>query len=257
MLHIWTFSTDDNKLVDLVRSATMHGIELNVVKSNVWNGFEDKIKGMLSVVDNYADDDIVCFIDAYDVLINSPPSEIIRLFREFNSDFVLSAELNCFPEKFRNLYSQSQWTNFHYVNSGGYIGYKHAVKDFLTWKSLPDIVEICKDGGDQAYLTTYYLENKGSKSIVLDSDCKLFLSMFGVDWSEISIYRGNIYNEILKNQPCFIHFNGGSWKLEVGGASVIPGVIFKLALSQTSRTPLTLAEWKQTNALPWPRIPQV
>jgi hypothetical protein len=35
-------------------------------------------------------------------------------------------------------------TNFRYVNSGGYIGYKHAIQSLYDWKTIEEIEEISK-----------------------------------------------------------------------------------------------------------------
>ena len=257
MLHILTYSTDDKQLEYLINTSKRHGVNVSVIRNSVWNGFSDKIKGLLSCIDQFKDDDVICFIDAYDVLINSTEADVLSKFYKFNADFVLSSELNCFPFKYRDAFELSQWTNFHYVNSGGFIGLAHAVKRFLRHKPLEDMEVICQDGGDQSYLIEYYLENKASDRIVIDHGCEIFLSMVYIEWTDISLYRGRIYNDVLKNAPSFVHFNGGSSRMALTGETVLPGLVRKLELSENVRSHMKIDEWKQLRNLPWPRIPQI
>jgi hypothetical protein len=257
MIHIWTFGTDPDKLIHLARSALMHDLKLNVLRTGVWSGFTDKIKGMISIIDKYEDDDIICFVDGYDVLVNSSLPDLERIFLGFDCDFVVSAELYGYPEKYKADFAQSKWTNFHYLNSGGYIGYKHAVKKFLLWKAFEEIEVICRDGGDQTYLAYYYIIERDHIKIQLDSECKIFLTMSGVDWSDLSIYRGKIYNDVLKNSPSFIHFNGGSDKLENVEGSMVRGILLKKLISENSRTALKLNEWHRDRSISNPVISQI
>ena len=249
MLYVCTYVTDETKALYLTISSLQHGLTVNAIREEVWTGFKDKLSGMLRVIDGFLDDDIICFIDAYDVVANASQEEIERVFLSFNSNLVLSSELICYPEKYKSNFPLATWTNFRYINAGCYIGYKHAIKDFLTWKSWEEIDVICQDGGDQSYLIEYYLSENLHKKIVLDSECKLCLTMTGVDWADLSIYRGKVYNDVLKNSPCFIHFNGESDKMENFEGSMVHGLSFKKSLSEKSRTALKLNEYKKKSMI--------
>jgi hypothetical protein len=194
-----------------------------------WNGYVDKIIGVNEAIQHLDDNDIVCFIDAYDVLSLASNDEIIKKFKEYNCELLLSSELNCYPEKYKHVYDTSKdKTRFSYVNSGGYIGYVKAIKKLMNWKSVNEIINICSDGGDQSYFTEYYLYNNAVK---LDTYQKIFQSMHKVSWKEIEFIDGRIRNKVLNELPCFVHFNGGSFQTTTR-ADITEVVVEKLLKSK-------------------------
>jgi hypothetical protein len=179
---------------------------------------------MIQILENHPNpNDIICFIDAYDVLCFSNIEEIYTKFKQYNCNILLSSELNCYPpnnlpkyelleyqlqqknEQFEKVFS----TNFKYVNSGGYIGYCKDLLQMLKWKSVAEIVEICKDGGDQTYFSLYYLKHALNTNLVqIDYKQTIFQSMYKVHFTDFSFINGRLYNRILHTYPCFAHFNG-------------------------------------------------
>lgn len=236
-LYIYTIGSDETKMEYLKMSAQIANIEIHVEKIQNWTGYVDKITHMINLLENHPNqDDLICFIDAYDVLCFSGLKEIIHKFKEYNCKILLSSELNCYPPQ--NLYKyefveyQMQEfllndnidrevfpTNFKYVNSGGYIGYCRELLKMLRWKSIEEITEICKDGGDQTYISLYYLEhavesfktrhnNNLPYGVQIDYNQTIFQSMYKIDFTDFFFINGRLYNKILKTQPCFAHFNG-------------------------------------------------
>jgi hypothetical protein len=216
MLHIFTLGNNVNEMECLKKSAVKNNVNINYIIFDKWNGYVDKIIHMQKAIQDIPDDDIVCFIDAYDVLVFSDENEIIEKFKEYNCDLLLSGELNCYPgeNKYRydNLYGKlrlEKMTNFKHVNSGGYIGYKRALKALYEWKSLDEIREISNLGGDQNYFTEYFL-NHGidQNKVKIDMFQQIFQSMYKIHFEGIEFINGRLYNNILKVKPCFVHFNG-------------------------------------------------
>ena len=39
--------------------------------------------------------------------------------------------------------------------------------------------------------------------------------MYKIYWKEIDFREGRVYNNILNTYPCFVHFNGKSWRTSV------------------------------------------
>jgi hypothetical protein len=178
---------------------------------------------MKNAIINLPDDDIVCFIDAYDVLAFANTQEILEKFKGMNCNIALSGELNCYPTKNINKYNdiykgEKLPSNFKYVNSGGYIGYKKSIIDLYDWKSLEEIHEICKVGGDQTYFTEYFLEfaNNPVVNIKIDVQQRIFQSMNKIEFGDFEFINGRIHNKILDQYPCFIHFNEfGFYKMQI------------------------------------------
>jgi len=176
---------------------------------------------MASVLDFIPDDDVVLFVDAYDVLCMAGSEEILDKFRGYGCDLVLSSELNCYPAENAAEYDRVQRdmalpTRYRYVNSGGYIGYAWAVRHMLCWKPAWEMEAISALGGDQNYVSQYYLTFARPQDVIdgriplIRMDCAqlLFQSLYKVHLSCLVFLQGRVYNHILKSYPCFVHFNG-------------------------------------------------
>lgn len=210
MLHILTIATDKAKVQDLLASAAVYNTPIEVIYLPSWNGYIDKIKAMKEVLQTYKSDDIICFIDAYDVLCTASAEKIMKAYNALQSPLVFSTELNCFPPHLQSRYDAlpNGATRSKYVNSGGYIGRCDAIIEFLNWKPLEEITTMCEVGGDQTYFAEYYLSNP--HKVALDYKQEIFQNMFFVGWGEILFVNSRVYNKTLQTSPCFLHFNGQS-----------------------------------------------
>jgi hypothetical protein len=244
MLHIITFATDPSRLQYLKDTAELNQLHIHYIMKSTWNGYVDKIiytKEFLDTVDN---NDIVCFIDAYDVLSLGSYHEILEKFKSYECDLLLGCELNSYPDRYKPMYPPVECnTNYLYINSGGYIGYKHAISKVLEWKDTKTIASICENGGDQTYFIEYFLHNP-SPRIKLDHFQKIFQNMHWVSWNEFYIQRGRFINTILNEKPCFIHYNGGTWQTN-DKQNILPIAVEKLKDSMTHTNVLTFSEYKQ------------
>ena len=231
MFHLYTVASDESKMTKLYESAKIADIKVNRIEVLQWTGFIDKILLMKQIVDDINQDDIVCFVDAYDVLVFSDAEEIVRKFRASGKSILLSSELNCYPPENRDRYDLIEYftfeqdevagtwgtdktrcftTNYKYLNSGGYVGYAGAIKRMFQWKTADEIREMCLHGGDQNFFTQYFLEYALSPytNIGLDSKQEIFQSMYRVNLGDFAFFRGRLYNHVLRTYPCFAHFNG-------------------------------------------------
>ena len=271
-IHVFTFCTDTTRTADLAASAKLFGFFIHYITSNEWIGYMDKIIGMRNAVESLPDNAIVCFIDAYDVLVNDTMKSLLDKFLALKTDLILGAELGCYPDRYRSKFSnrvvwnksratkETVTTNYLYLNSGGYIGYKHAVLRCLYWKPDWVILHLCADGGDQAYFIEYYLAHSFSTSIGLDHECSIFQNMHLVDWSDIQFRNGHMENIGFVGvgdikTPVFIHFNGGTWQSPGQGKvlmqspghqgnmqNIMPIFVQKIEGSRISPSPLTLSQ---------------
>jgi hypothetical protein len=214
MLYIYTFYTDESRIQNLKKSSQFTNTTIHYLKKEYWGGYVDKITTIDNIIKSHKDEDIIGFIDAYDVITNQNEEYILEKFHSYNCDLLLGGELNCFPSKYQEFYPKNSISNYKYVNSGGYIGYKKALQELFNWIPYDEIHRICRDGGDQSFFKEYYIFNHNNKNVKIDSKCLIFQNMHFVDWNEMSIINGKIYNKIMDTYPCFIHFNGGTWKQE-------------------------------------------
>jgi len=219
-IHFVTVCSNLAKVQYLIQSAKQFDIKLTILLSNNWIGFESKIFGILEHIQSIPEDELICFIDAYDVLFTSDTDSILSTFLNLNCDILFSSELICYPnnnlESYNKIYKNCKClTNYIYLNSGGFIGYKKDVMKMLTWKTREEISNICKVGGDQNYFTQYFFYIKSySSRIILDIEQKLFQSMCALDYFEtfevLNTTNNNkrIHNKVLNQFPSIIHFNG-------------------------------------------------
>lgn len=247
--HIFTFATDKNRLSYLEETDIINNNNVNYIIMDKWNSFYDKLYHMRNALENLPLDDIVCFIDGYDVLINSDNKNIVDKFMSYDCGLLLGVELNCYPINLKDKMDEinTNTVNFYkYINSGGYIGYNKDVLDMLNWKEDNEIIEMCKqeNGGDQAYVMKYYINNYKNINIKLDIYCKLFQNMYWVSWDDFIFKNGVGCNIIMDVNPCFFHFNGESMKTETG-ENIMPIFIKKIEDSKNTNDILNLHDIKQ------------
>jgi len=233
MLHIFTFLTDESRIQYLKKTAEGNDVEVHYIKNDTWNGYVDKIIAVNRAMESLQEEDIVCFIDAYDVLVNHEISTILNGFFSYDCDLLLGAELACYPTRYQDRFPLTR-SNHRFLNSGGYIGYKHAIRDILEWKPLSEIHKICAYGGDQTYFIEYFLNFYLEKKIRLDDRCLVFQNMHWVNWKELEFVEGRMYNTVMKTFPCFIHFNGGTWQQD-NKENIMPVFVEKMRKAEISR----------------------
>lgn len=204
-LHIFTYYTSNEKAMFMMKTAEMHGVKVhNLWDGRPWGGLQDKLITMHEKLKTLDKTDVVCFIDAYDVIVNADAETMLQSFKDADCDFLLSAETNLDParDEFKD-YPESP-TIFRYVNTGVYIGYVHAILHSLEYGSYLGM-------NDQEYMHGYYLKNYKTKNIKLDTGGKFVLSMYKVPWDSLVIHDGFIHYEDFQTRPCIVHFNGMSY----------------------------------------------
>jgi len=203
-LHVYTYFTDRSKAKYLFETARFHNVEVtNLAKSQEWKGFYQRLLAMKETIEPFPDDDIVCFIDSYDLIVNADKDTIIRKFKEANCELLFGAETNLHPPILKTLNYPNSTTIFRYLNAGTYIGYVRAIKQMLLWKPI--------EGDDQEYANRYFLEYNQTRNIKLDHETKFSLNMQGILWDVLEIVNGYVDFPPLNTTPCFIHFNGMSY----------------------------------------------
>lgn len=203
--HVCTVSSNPHPNLDkLIKSCKMHDIDLEVLgmgKPYYKNG--TKYIYMREYLDTLKDNDIVLFVDAYDVLIVADKKIILEKFLAMETPFLMGSEKNCAPDGFRRTKYPKTPGPFKYINTGTYMGY---VKVLKAW--LDDMKPIATDS-DQRQTTVHYLKNP-TAFFTIDHNCELFITLLKVKPNEIKIDAENKKFHCLttKTTPCVLHANG-------------------------------------------------
>lgn len=219
-LHVYAVASDVTLARALMTTAHRAGLTVHL-DLITWTDYSDKLRAFkrLLASDDIDPEDVVVFVDAYDVLCYAPAVEILRKYDAMGCDLVLSGELNCFPEELADAYAMlpplTTRTRYTFVNSGGMVGTKAALLHLLNWKTpeVQAVMSTSENGTDQHYVASYYLAHHPGGgyrrfTVKLDTEQEIFQCMFRVDVSECSFREGRFHNDVLSTRPCFVHFNG-------------------------------------------------
>jgi hypothetical protein len=200
----------------LIESCKRNGKELTVLGLNEkWLGFNWRFKLVINFLKNINEDDIVCFIDGYDVICTRDLSELknefLKIKNEFNCKIVIGYDRMdknyifnlitncCLNFIFRNCKGLN-------LNAGTYIGY---AKDLLNILETIIKYDSSNKADDQILMTTICNSNKDY--FYIDKNNKLFLTIANIfDDIDKKVITNNkiIYNN---NVPFFIHAPGSTY----------------------------------------------
>ncbi len=204
--HICTVASYGHPCLDkLILSCKKHKIDLEILGfGQPYYGNGTKLFRLQEYLNHLSDDDIVLFVDAFDVLIIADKEMILRKFLDMGIPFLMSAEKNCAP--FSWLANQYPITSspFRFLNAGAFIGY---VRNLRKW--LAELAPFDLNQSDQGQITRHYLNNKDVFKI--DHGCNLFFSLYKVKENEIVIQEKSVYCPPTNSYPCIIHANGKSF----------------------------------------------
>ena len=208
-VHTVTFGTDETMMSALYNSAKRH----HIVFENLGNGLEwkgasktdntgggQKINAIKKYIQNLPDNDIVMFVDGYDVFISNNINTIMQEYYKMDAKVVFAKDYKyCWPDAtLAELFSDGEGV---YLNSGCWIGEVKEMKHILG-------SEIRDDEDDQLYITKKYLSKK--YDMKLDKECKIFQTTDYYDMNNVVMKDNKLYNTSTKVYPCVYHGNGGS-----------------------------------------------
>ncbi|XP_033115227.1 procollagen-lysine,2-oxoglutarate 5-dioxygenase 1-like [Anneissia japonica] len=201
------------------KSCHQHDIKVQVLGMHKkWTGGDiqwgpgggQKINLFIEALKKYKDesDTIILFTDSYDVIFVAGLKEIIRKFKDLDSNVVFGAENLIWPDKsLRHVYPKVE--GYRFLNSGLIIGYADYIWKSLTYKSIVDA------GDDQLFFTKLYLDEKlrSSWKIKLDTEAYIFQNLNGAT-QDVKVKFLNdasyLHNAKYNTLPSVIHGNGPS-----------------------------------------------
>lgn len=194
----------------LKKSCRKYNSDITVLGwGQTWLGFSFKYKLMKEYLVDVSDDDIVCFIDSFDVLLLRPIDELESFFRAYSEltgvRIIVGFDLK--PSTIVTTINHLQFGTCHglSLNSGTYIGFakelKNMIKEMYSDPSLDD----------QLLLTQYV--QKYPHKVHIDTSSLFFLTInnptgeFMYD-SHIKVQDDKLYYRGIR--PFFAHGNGNT-----------------------------------------------
>jgi len=185
----------------------------NLGKGVVWRGGDMKGPGggqKVNLVRDFLattkDDDIVLFLDGYDVVINDDLATVVQRLKDMESDVVFAAEKTCWPDASMAPLFPSCETEYKYLNSGLYVGKAGALK-----KMFADPIEDHED--DQLYMQKRFLDvaRLSNEGIAAKLDVENYIFQCIAKSGDSVRIKPNkqLLNTATRCCPCILHGNGG------------------------------------------------
>jgi hypothetical protein len=209
-MHIVTVANKSEGYFDyLVESCKRNGGKLEVLGwGQEWKGFIMKIHLFQEYLNKLDDDDIVCFVDGYDVIILQPVDKIETLFRNSGKKILISIESPADMVPFYDMLIKylyfGEYKNYR-INSGTFIGYVKYLKELYN--------NVCNDYNcndknldDQKILTDMCNKyNDNDVDVDINNDIFLVISHFDSYKRTNCKLKNNelVFNNNIK--PCILH----------------------------------------------------
>ncbi|KAI6239005.1 Oxoglutarate iron-dependent oxygenase domain containing protein [Aphelenchoides fujianensis] len=246
-LHVVTVATEETDgFRRLKQTAADFGHRLHVFGMGVeWKGGDMQTEGggqkirllregleKLAAAGTIADDSLVLFVDAYDVVITASADEIARRFRlDFpDAQILFGAEPFCWPDKqLANAYPPVTFGE-RYLNSGLFLGVAGRLRQLLNEHTA----EVRDADDDQLVYTRLFLDEtiRREFGLQLDSLSRIFQNLNGMgDRVQVEADDNDgstrVFNTLYNTHPAVIHGNGPS-KLQLNSFANYVGGRFNM-----------------------------
>ncbi|XP_028266403.1 procollagen-lysine,2-oxoglutarate 5-dioxygenase 1 [Parambassis ranga] len=169
------------------------------------------LKAALEEMEN--EDQIILFIDSYDVVFASGPTELLKKFQQARHKVVFSSESLIWPDRHLEDKHPHYREGNRFLGSGGFVGYLPNIKKMVANWTGQD------NESDQLFYTKIYIDPAKRKSIniTLDNTCRLFQNLHGsldevvLKFEDSRVRARNVLYDTL---PIIIHGNGPT-KLQI------------------------------------------
>ena len=223
-MQVITVATDPQHYYhSMVESARRNNINITILGwGQKWQGFIWKLKLIKDKLKFVDPNEIIMFIDAYDIIFLKDQNEIIKNFLSYKKNIVFGAvcgnksklEKKVGDEIFYKKYNfPKKKSCFDKLNSGCYIGYAKNILDILN--DICNLVD-CNDEkiDDQVVMSKYYSENYDKKKIELDYNVKL---VYNFECHNDFKYISDNLNRLTNNQTGEVGISGKLFTLDEKG----------------------------------------
>lgn len=184
------FLSNSKKISDLASERPMVLSKIYEQKSAVLNGSNF-----------FKDDDILLFVDAYDVIFNKNSSELlVKNFKEYGCSILLGAEKTAWPNENKIFDLDLELGKNRYPNSGLVIGY------FKYFKKIFNENSIEEEKDDQVFWGKMYAKYRAENLIKIDHKQKLvqndIYDYLDTDVFIAPILHANGYSNSISKRDC-------------------------------------------------------
>jgi len=214
-LHVVTVATESKFYFPyLIESCKRNGTKLEVLGyGEEWLGFNWRFKKMLEFLKNIPDEDLVCFIDGYDILcirnLDQLIPEFLKIQKETNCKIIVGSDQHYTLLKYWAQLTYGSCNN-KLLNGGNYIGLKKDLIQIIDYiyTNNPD------DANDDQLLLTQYCKTRPN-DFYIDTESRIFLVYMNpfTEVQDITIKTDTNTNTKTvyynNNKPFFVHTPGG------------------------------------------------
>lgn len=213
-LHVITIATEANRHLErLQASATAHNIDLNILGlGERYEKHGKKISFVRQFLNALSENDIVLYVDAYDVIFLSDTEKILNQFLNFKTQILFAAEYNFgfhpdynpFKKHLTYLNYPKSNTLYRFLNAGTFIGYRDALVSLFDQLNLSE-----NDYCDQGIFSTAF--SKKPSLLTLDYNQKIFSCNGGrgsLEDKDYCIKDRKLFAIQTQNYPCILHIPG-------------------------------------------------
>jgi hypothetical protein len=208
-LHIVTVATEKKFYLSYLESSIKkkNGELIILGYGEKWLGFNWRLKLMLEYLSKLPKNDIVCFVDGYDVLclrnLNELSKTFIELKNKYNCKIIIGHDKQNYYLNYLTFFYFGRCNNLS-INAGTYIGF---VFDLIN--IINNMLKTNSDNNaDDQILLTKYCQNY-SNDFYIDINNELFL-VLPRPLEELDNYVNIENNKVVYNNtyPFFIHASG-------------------------------------------------
>ena len=171
------------------------------MNKQVGRSFDVKLEEVYNFInrDYLHENDLVVFMDAFDVYFCGDKSTLLKRYKEMNKPVVFGGEPCCYPDGNKSKYYPKTNFYYRYLNSGLFIGRVKELRECMFGF-------VSNHYDDQLWWTNKFLERQDI--IELDYKNHLFLNCLWLKENELVCNEGKV--TFHNKTPLFIHGNGPS-----------------------------------------------
>ena len=226
-MKILTYATHETGyFLALTESLKRYNYDLIVLgQGDKWYGLLQKLVSLKNYLSENQSNEVICFVDAYDVIFLDNPKKLEQWFLKQDSNKVyFSATRDNFTTRqvFSKIASQDRNKIFNRLNSGCFIGFRDVIYNLLC--DLDKEYDFSNlQQNDQEIVSKYYSSKKFS-NITLDCSSEVF---YNLEWNSNPINALYFFSDkVTIKQPLkSIHYKFNNNKLFVKKSRTYPIVL--------------------------------